>query len=104
MYQPIDQIKTGIKLKMIISAAGYEVKDIQEYLYLSCPQPVYRWFKGKILPSVEHLCALSKLLNVHMEDLLVMQGESIEDDMIAWINDATVTRLLLYGKYMKEIA
>lgn len=75
MYQPIDQIKTGIKLKMLISAAGYEVKDIQEYLYISCPQPVYRWFKGKILPSVEHLCALSKLLNVHMEDLLVMRGE-----------------------------
>lgn len=104
MYQPIDQIKTGIKLKMLIRAAGYEVKDIQEYLYLSCPQSVYRWFKGKILPSVEHLCALSKLLNVHMEDLLVMQGESIDDDMIEWINDATVIRLLLYRKCMKEIA
>lgn len=104
MYQLIDPIKTGIKLKMLISAAGYEVKDIQEYLYLSCPQPVYRWFEGKILPSVEHLCALSKMLNVHMEDLLVMQGESIDHDMIEWINDATVTRLLLYRKYMREIA
>lgn len=104
MYQPIDQIKTGIKLKMLISAAGYEVKDIQEYLYLSCPQPVYRWYKGKILPSVEHLCALSKLLNVHMEDLLVMRGESIDDDMIEWINDATVIRLLSYRKYMRKIA
>lgn len=104
MYQPIDQIKTGIKLKMLISAAEYEVKDIQEYLYISCPQPVYRWFKGKILPSVEHLCALSKLLNVHMEDLLVMRGESIDDDMIEWINDATVIRLLSYRKCMRKIA
>lgn len=103
MYRPIDQTKTGIKLKMLTKAAGFEVKDIQEYLYLSCPQPVYRWFKGKILPSVEHLWTLSKLLNVHMEDLLVMQGESIEDDMIAWINDETVVRLLSYRKRIQEI-
>lgn len=104
MYQPIDQIKTGIKLKMLTKAAGYEVKDIQEYLYLSCPQPVYRWFKGRILPSVEHLCALSKLLNVHMEDLLVMQGQSIEDGMIEWINDATAVRILSYRKRIRESA
>lgn len=65
---------------------------------LSCPQPVYRWYKGRILPSVEHLCALSKLLNVHMEDLLVMQGQSAEDDMIQWINDARAVRLLSYRK------
>ncbi len=30
MYQPIDQIKTGIKLKMLLKAAGYDVKYIQE--------------------------------------------------------------------------
>lgn len=35
MYQPIDQVKTGIKLKMLLKAAGYDVKYIQEYLHLS---------------------------------------------------------------------
>ncbi len=75
MYQPIDQVKTGIKLKMMLAVAGYDVKYIQKYLHLSCPQSIYRWFKGKVLPSVEHLCALSKLLNVHMEELLVLQEE-----------------------------
>ena len=74
MYQPIDQIKTGAKIKAMLRAAGYEVKDIQKYLHLSCPQSIYRWFKGNILPSVEHLCALSKLLDVHMEDLLIVGG------------------------------
>lgn len=38
-----------------------------------------------------------------MEDLLVMQGESIEDDMIAWINDGTVVRLLSYRKRIQKI-
>ncbi|MCM1261234.1 MAG: helix-turn-helix domain-containing protein [Butyrivibrio sp.] len=104
MYQPIDQIKTGIKLKMILKAAGYNVKDIQEYLHLSCPQSIYRWFKGKILPSVEHLCALSRLLNVHMEDLLVLQGQSVEDYIVEGMGDARRRRLLLYIKYLQEVA
>lgn len=52
MYPSIDQEKPGIKLKMILKSAGYDVKYVQNYLHLSCPQSIYRWFKGKILPSV----------------------------------------------------
>lgn len=40
MCNPIDQQRTGQKLKIIIKLAGYDVKYIQEYLNLSCPQPV----------------------------------------------------------------
>lgn len=71
-YHSIDIPRTGHRLKTMLKSAGYEVKDIQQYLHLSCPQSIYRWFKGKTLPSIEHLCALSILLGVHMEDLLVL--------------------------------
>lgn len=104
MYQPIDQIKTGLKLKMLLKAAGYDVKYIQEYLHLSCPQSIYRWFKGKVLPSVEHLCALSKLLNVHMEELLVLQGESVIYSIMELPDDPTTKRLLMYAKYLQKVA
>ena len=104
MYQPIDQVKTGIKPKMLLKAAGYDVKYIQEYLHLSCPQSIYRWFKGKVLPSVEHLCALSKLLNVHMEDLLVLQGEAVIYSKIDLLDDSTTKRLLTYAKYLQKVA
>ena len=70
----IDMEQTGLRLKQAIQFAGYDVKTVQNYLHLSCPQPIYRWFKGKLLPSVDHLLALSILLNVHMEDLLVVQS------------------------------
>lgn len=33
MYQPIDQVKTGIKLKTLLKVAGYDVKYVQEYLH-----------------------------------------------------------------------
>ena len=70
-YAKIDLLRTGELLRSRIEEAGYTVKDIQEYLMLSWPQPIYRWFSGQILPSIQHLYALSKLLGVHMEDLIV---------------------------------
>lgn len=71
IYCDIDMTKTGILLRDKIFKAGYSVKEIQEILKLSCPQPVYRWFKGQILPSLDHLYVLSRLLGVHMEELVV---------------------------------
>ena len=73
IYFSIDMEETGKMLKQYINKSDYTVKEIQHYLYLSCPQPIYRWLKGRILPSVEHLFMLSKLFKVHMEDLLVQQ-------------------------------
>jgi transcriptional regulator with XRE-family HTH domain len=104
MYQPIDQVKTGIQLKMMLRAAGYDVKYIQEYLHLSCPQSIYRWFKGKILPSVEHLCALSRLLGVHMEDLLVLEGQPMGYKYAVLTEDARMQRLLAYANRIRKIA
>ena len=67
----IDMIETGKRLKKLAQRRRYSVKDIQQYLGLSCPQPVYRWYKGIILPSVDNLLRLSELYHVHMEELLV---------------------------------
>ena len=77
VYTNINLIRTGENLKLRITSAGYSVKDIQHFLKLSCPQPVYRWYKGQILPSVDHLYALSKLLHCHMEDLLCSEKNDI---------------------------
>ncbi len=100
MYPCVDIEKTGLKLKIMIKLAGYDVKFIQEYLHLSCPQSIYKWFRGKSLPSVENLYALSLLLGVHMEDLLVQkEQQSLLDKAGAgWrsVEDARVMRLLYY--------
>lgn len=76
-YQNIDMIKTGRNIESMIRNRGYDVKYIQSYLQLSCPQPIYRWFKGQVLPTVDHLYMLSKLLKVHMEDLLIQKQDDI---------------------------
>lgn len=77
IYPNIDMIKTGQKLKHMLECAGYTPRMLQEYLHLSCVQPIYRWYKGMILPSVDHLLMISELLEVHMEELLVRKSECI---------------------------
>ena len=81
LYPNIHLVGTGIYLKLLIARKGYTVKEIQKLLHLSCPQPVYRWFKGQVLPSVDHLYALSRLLYVHMENLLLPSREKLPEAM-----------------------
>lgn len=99
MYQSINQVKTGAKLKMMLKAAGYDVRYIQEYLHFSCPQSIYRWFKGKALPSVDNLFALSQLLDAHMEDLLVLQGEFVIFSIMKLWGTPRIQRFLPYAKH-----
>ena len=73
-YPHIDLQRTGQKMKHMMESAGYTPRMLQEYLHLSCVQPIYRWYKGLILPSVDHLFMLSELLGVHMEDFLVKKN------------------------------
>lgn len=72
----IDLILTGQRIRSVIFGSGYSVKEIQEILNLSCPQPVYRWMHGYMLPSVDNLYMLSRLFDVHMEDLLVGKAQA----------------------------
>ena len=99
IYPNIDMQQTGRKIKHMIEAAGYTPRIIQEYLHLSCVQPIYRWYKGKILPSVDHLFMLSKLLNVHMEELLVKKNVvSVLYDIEQYYAHAAQKRVIAYYK------
>ena len=91
----IDLRRTGLKLQRLARQNGFSVKDIQKYLCLSCPQPVYRWYKGSILPSVDNLLRLSELYHVHMEELLVKKySEDLFEDILLYPND----RQMLYRR------
>ena len=74
-YPVIDKVKTGKQLKQLIKNKGYTIKDIQQYLSLSCIQTIYRWFDGINIPSVDNLYALSALLQVPVDRLLIGNRE-----------------------------
>ena len=104
-YPNIDMKQTGIRLKSMLEAGGYTPRMIQEYLHLSCVQPVYRWYKGLILPSVDHLFMLSELLNVHMEEFLVKKNERpVLWNAELYCSRSTQRRLVAYYKKIGQKA
>ena len=48
----INSKETGQNIKRIMKARGFNVKDVQEYLKLACPQSIYHWFEGKSVPNI----------------------------------------------------
>ncbi len=70
-FPVIDPIATGKNILSLRQERGLSVKDLQEYFGFEQPQAIYRWQYGKTLPSVDNLYALSALLDVPMERILV---------------------------------
>ena len=69
-YPVIDTVKTGKRIKHIMKEKGFTVKDIQVYLGLGTSQAIYHWFKGKSMPTLDNLYALSELFRIPVDGLL----------------------------------
>lgn len=81
-FPTIDLKATGRKIKRLCRQAGYTPAKLKRILNLSCVQTVYKWFCGENVPSMENFYALSLLLGVKMEDLLVIKDAS--DHSLFW--------------------
>ena len=70
-YTQIDIVLTGRKIHSVLLENGCKVRQLQEILKLSCPQPIYRWINGKTLPTVDNLYMMHMVFGMHMEDMIV---------------------------------
>ena len=70
-YPVIDKKKMGDTLKSYMQEQGLTARDVQEYLGLACVQTVYRWMAGVSVPTVDNLYALSRLMNISIDALVV---------------------------------
>lgn len=66
----VDSKKTGQRIRSLMEAKGLSVRDVQNYLGLSCPQGIYRWLRGDTLPSIDNLYAMQGLLGVSAGHIL----------------------------------
>ena len=73
-YPVIDLKATGQNLRRLWREKCYRVVDLQTYLGMEYPQAIYNWQSGRNLPSIDHLYAISKLLQVTVNDILVEQA------------------------------
>lgn len=70
-FPVIDLIATGKNILNLRKERGFSVRDLQEFFGFEEPQAIYRWQYGKTLPSVDNLYALSVILDVPIEMILV---------------------------------
>lgn len=111
----IDMERTGLNIEMYIKVSGIKVSKLQKILNLSCPQPIYRWMKGKMIPTVDHFYIMSKLFGVHMEDLIVAKedfdtptveyliGDSLIEEKALPNKKCTQLRLYYYHKKIQDL-
>lgn len=81
-FPTIDLKATGKKIKGLCKNAGFTPNQIKRLLNLSCVQTIYKWFSGENVPSIENFYALSLLLGVSMEELLIVKKAS--DHSLFW--------------------
>ena len=70
-FPVIDLAATGKNIIRLRTERGLTVRDLQAYFGFEEPQAIYKWQKGKSLPTVDNLYALGALLDVSMEEILV---------------------------------
>ena len=79
-YSKINMNATGQRIAFLFRSQGYCVKDMQEYFGFSSPQAIYKWLRGKSLPSIDNLFALSKLLHIPVDAILVAEDQDLNRD------------------------
>ena len=70
-FPTIDLKATGENIVRLRKTKGLSVKELQNYFGFEQPQAIYKWQWGECLPSVDNLFALSKILDVPMQEILV---------------------------------
>jgi transcriptional regulator with XRE-family HTH domain len=70
-FPAIDLAATGENIVRLRKMRGLTVRDLQNWFGFEEPQAIYKWQKGKSLPTVDNLYALGMLLDVPMEEILV---------------------------------
>lgn len=73
MLPVINLVKTGKNIKSLMVRSNISVLQLQDILGFTSPQAIYKWFWGQSLPSIDNLVILSRLFNISIEDILVIE-------------------------------
>ena len=77
-FPVIDPVATGENILRLRQERGLSVRDLQAYFGFEEPQAIYKWQRGKSLPTVDNLYALGALLDVPIEEILVSAKPKLE--------------------------
>ena len=70
-YPVIDPVGTGQNLRTLIKNSGNTVAGVGRMLGIADRSTMYKWLRGDALPGIDNMLALSILLDVTINDILV---------------------------------
>ena len=73
IFPIINLCKTGENIHTLREQKGLSVRTLQSMLGFATPQAIYKWQSGLTLPSIDNLVALSTILEVPIEQILVVE-------------------------------
>ena len=104
----IDMVATGRNIMRLREAAGLTVRDLQDIFGFATPQAIYKWQKGKSLPSVDNLYALGALRRYAavFGDTIKRVRMTIDQPRLDsyTTDEITVDELRAWGESIKPIA
>ena len=73
-FPVVNMQQTGLNIAALRKDKGLTVKQLQMMMGFATPQAIYKWQQGVCLPTVDNLVALSSILNVTIEEILVVSA------------------------------
>ena len=70
-YPVIDPVGTGMNIRALIANSGNTVANVRRMLGIADMSTMYKWLRGDALPGIDNMLALSIILNVSINDILV---------------------------------
>lgn len=71
----IDMTATGDNIRRMRLEAGLTVKDLQNVFGFNSPQAIYKWQRGKTMPTVDNLVVLAAVFGVTVDQILVCTAD-----------------------------
>ena len=73
-FPTINLVLTGQNISRLREQRGLTVRNLQDALGFATPQAIYKWQHGTTLPSIDNLVALSVILCVSIDDILIVDS------------------------------
>ena len=75
-YPVINTKATGKRIKELCRHNNISVNDVKEFMGFENPQAIYKWQRGETLPNIDNFFALSRLLNVPIDSIIISEDDS----------------------------
>ena len=75
-FPSIDMAATGANIAALRRTAGMSVVDLQNIFGFSTPQAIYKWQRGKAMPTLDNLVVLAAVFGVSMDDIIIRTDAS----------------------------